>query len=91
MDTTGKVKKVDIEASGENANGPWVRRGVAVQPVNSEKVLFFEFSGQDWSNRLGELKEGQMVTVRWDVESREFEGKWYTKLRGYGLQVYQQT
>lgn len=91
MDTTGKVKKVDIEVTGENTNGPWVRRGVVVQPVNSEKVLFFEFSGQDWSNRLGELKEGQMVTVRWDVESRGFKGKWYTKLRGYGLQVYQQT
>lgn len=89
METTGKVKKVDIAVSGENANGVWVRRGIAVQPVNSEKCLYFEFNGEDWSKRLGELEEGQMVTVRWDVESREFEGKWYTKLHGYGLQLYQ--
>lgn len=89
METTGKVKKVDIEVSGENANGVWVRRGVVVQPVNSEKCLYFEYNGQDWSDRLGELEEGQMVTVRWDAESREYEDKWYTKLHGYGLQVYQ--
>ena len=89
METTGKVKKVDIEVSGENANGVWVRRGVVVQPVNSEKCLYFEYTGQDWSDRLDELEEGQMVTVRWDAESREYEDKWYTRLHGYGLQVYQ--
>lgn len=89
METTGKVKVVTPEVSGENVNGVWVRRGVVVQPANSEKCLHFEFNGEDWSKRLGDLKEGQMVTVRWDCESREFEGKWYTRLHGYGLQAYQ--
>lgn len=90
METTGKVKAVTPEVSGENANGVWVRRGIVVLPTNSEKYLYFEFNGEDWSKRLSELKEGQMVTVRWDCESREFENKWYTRLHGYGLQVYQQ-
>lgn len=90
METTGKVKVIAAEVSGQTDNGIWVRRGIAVQPTNSEKCLFFEFNGEDWSKRLGELKEGQMVTVRWDCESQEFKGKWYTRLHGYGLQVYQQ-
>ena len=80
---------IDAEISGETKNGIWVRRGIAVQPTNSERCLFFEFNGEDWSKRLGELKEGQTVTVRWDCESREFNGNWYTRLHGYGLQVYQ--
>lgn len=90
METTGKVNVVTSEVVGENSNGVWVRRGIAVQPTNSEKRLYFEFNGEDLSKRLGELKEGQMVTVRWDCESHEYGGKWYTRLHGYGLQVYQQ-
>lgn len=88
METTGKVKVITPEVSGEGANGVWVRRGVVLQPVNSEKSIHFEFNGEDWSKRLGELKEGRMVTVRWDAESREFEGKWFTRLHGYGLQEW---
>lgn len=89
METTGTIKKVDIEVSGENENGRWTRRGIVVQPNGSNKCLYFEFGGEDWSKRLETLQEGQLVTILWDAESREYEGKWYTKLRGWGLQAFQ--
>lgn len=90
MEITGTIYKVLDPVSGESDNGFWMRRGVVLQPVNTQKKVCIEFSGEDWSERLGNLKEGDMVKVNFAPESNEFEGKWYTRLKGYAMRVYGQ-
>lgn len=90
MKAIGKVKVVTDEVSGETKKGVWCRRGLAIEMLEGEKHLYFEFSGEDNSQKLAALEPGTLVEVRYEIESREFEGAWYTRLRGIGLTPYQQ-
>lgn len=88
MENTGKIYKVLDPVSGESENGFWTRRGLVMQPGGTQKKVCVEFSGEDWSEKLGNLKEGDMVTVFFSPESNEHGGRWYTRLKGYAMSVY---
>lgn len=89
MEITGTIYKVLDPVSGESENGFWMRRGLVLQPVTTEKKACIEFLGEDWSEKLGNLKEGDMAKVHFAPESNENGGRWYTRLKGYALCVYE--
>ena len=91
METHGYVHKVLDPVTGETEKGFWSRRGLVITPVNTEKKLCIEFSGEEWSEKLGTLKEKQFVKVNFAAESTEYEDKWYTRLKGYALQQFNAT
>ena len=88
MEIIGTIKKVLDPVSGENEKGFWTRRAVIIEPVNTQRNICVEYSGEEWSKKLGALDEGELLKVYFNVESNEFEGKWYTRLKGYGMQPF---
>lgn len=82
MEITGKLLKgIDI-TEGTSARGAW-RKGQFVLERDDEyrtKVAFITFSNEV-IEQLRPLQPGAAMTVTFTVESREFNGRWYTDLR----------
>jgi hypothetical protein len=80
----GKVAKILEEQSGESKNGPWRKRD-----------FILETSGQypkqvcitQWGDNIdqSEVKEGEQVTASIDIQSREYNGKWYTDVKAWKI------
>lgn len=73
------------EGIGKNGN-PW-----KVQPYVGEtqeqyaKKVCFEVFGEDRITN-NPCSEDEVVTVSYDIESREFNGRWYTSIRAWKIQ-----
>ena len=85
LDLNGKVLKVLPEQSGTGKNGAWVKQDFVVETEEQfpKKVCF-----SSWGDKVAEVKnltEGEMITISFNAESREFNGKWYTDLRAWKI------
>lgn len=84
MDLTAKLIQIIPPVSGMGKNGEWKRQNVIFETdgMYPKKVCITL-----WGDKVGDplLKEGAMLTVSFDVESREFNGNWYTDLRAWRL------
>ena len=74
--------------TGSGKNGPWKKQDFVIETTDTypKKVCLAA-----WGDKidLNKIKPGQTVKVLFDVESREYNGKWYTDLKAYGLQPAQ--
>ena len=80
MELTGKVFKIGELETGEGKNGTWKKQQVIVEVDNgkySKKVAL-----QVWNDLTKyDLKEGETKTFFIDLESREFNSKWFTDVK----------
>lgn len=49
-----------------------------------EQVMEFAFSNKNMA-KLDGLKKGDVVNVKWDIDSREYNGRVYTNLNGWAV------
>lgn len=85
MRVLGKVHFLDEVISGTSDNGnSWEKQTVVVRvPGESEdRFLAIEFMGERKTQVTRLLQVGQTVDVSFAINSREFQGKWYTRLDG---------
>jgi hypothetical protein len=82
MELTGKIIQLLEEKSGESAKGPWRKQEYIIETNGQypKKVCFMA-----WSDKIDEfaIKEGDTVTVSIDLESREYNGRWYTDVKAW--------
>ena len=82
MELTGKIIHLLEEKSGESAKGPWRKQEYIIETNGQypKKVCFMA-----WSDKIDEfaIKEGDTVTVSIDLESREYNGRWYTDVKAW--------
>ena len=80
-----EIKGIEIlpEKSGQSANGEWRKQEHIFETDTSYPKRFALWPGrQDWEfNRTCEN-----VEVSVDLESREYNGRWYTDVKGEGFQ-----
>ncbi len=71
--------------TGQGKNGEWRKQDFVIetQAQYPKKVCI-----SVWGDKIDQssLKEGQDVTVSFDVESREFNGKWYTDVKAWKIE-----
>jgi len=87
LDITGKlIQKLDI-ASGEGARGSWSRQEVIIETIEQyPRKICISF----WSDRISDLEKinlGDTITVSVNIDSRETNGRWYTSVRAWRVQV----
>lgn len=77
----GTVKQVNPLETGEGKSGTWKKRGfvLAFKDGNYDKSVYIE-GMSDKADQIGHLVIGQQIRVYWNVESREYNGKFYTNL-----------
>jgi hypothetical protein len=82
MNIVGIFIKALPEISGVSDRGEWVRGGLVIETQGSypTKVAFTAF-GEERVGAVRTLGAGELVSVDFSPESREYGGKWYTDLR----------
>ena len=82
MELTGKIVQVLPEKSGTSARGQWRKQEYILEvPGDYPKQVCFMVWG-DKIDQFG-VQEGQEVTVSIDLESREYNGRWYTDVKAW--------
>jgi hypothetical protein len=82
LELTGKIIQILPEKSGTSARGQWRKQEYVIEiPGDYPKQVCFMVWG-DKIDQFG-IQQGQDVTVHFDLESREFNGRWYTDVKAW--------
>jgi len=82
MQLTGKLIHILPLQTGQGKNGEWKKQDVVVEiPGTYPKKLCFSM----WGDKINEsvLQIGNDLDINFDVESREYNGKWYTDVKAW--------
>lgn len=85
MEITGKIIQVLPEQSGvsKTSGKEWKLQAYVLETQEQyPKKVHFEIFGDD-RIKSNQCKIDDMVTVSFDIESREFNGRWYTSIRAW--------
>jgi len=86
MDITGKLVQILPVQTGMGKNGEWRKCSFIIEIVDSKfpkKVCILAW--KDLVDQVQKLTEGSQLTVSFDVESREYNGKWYTDVKAWKI------
>lgn len=85
MEFEGIVYRVLPVVKGTSQRGEWVKQEVVFElPGEFNRKLCVGFWG-DKAQEAGTLKPGEKVSVAINLESREYNGRWYTEARAWKL------
>lgn len=82
MDITGKVINLLPLQSGQGKNGVWRKQEFILEtPGQYPKKVCLSL----WGDKVDEIKltPGETITASVNVESREYNGRWYTEVRAW--------
>ncbi|MEG2178493.1 MAG: DUF3127 domain-containing protein [Bacteroidales bacterium] len=86
MQLTARLINVLPVQTGQGKNGPWKKQDIIVETDGQypKKVCI-----AIWGDKVNEsvLVVGTILTISFDVESREFNGKWYTDVKAWRVEV----
>jgi hypothetical protein len=86
LDVTGRIVQVLELQTGASARGDWKRQEFILE---TEEQYPHKICISLWGDRVGDIagiQAGELVTVSVALESREFNGRWYTDVRGWKIQ-----
>lgn len=83
MEIVGKIIQALPEMTGTSkAGNPWKKREYVLETQeNYPKKVHFDFFGEKADQYP--LSVGQVIKLSFDIESREYQGRWYTSIRGW--------
>ena len=83
MEIKGKIIAVLEEKSGEGKNGTWKSQDAVLETGDQypKKVAF-----NMYGDKIVPLLVGDEVVVSFDVESKEFNGRWFTNLKAWKIE-----
>ena len=85
MEFEGVVYKIMPPTSGTSARGEWKRQDVIFElPQEFSRKICVTFFNKE--SDVAMLREGMTCTVSVNIESREFNGRWYTDVRAWRIQ-----
>lgn len=83
MEVTGKIILALPEMSGTSKSGnPWKKREYVLETQETyPRKIHFDFFG-DRADQFP-LNVGDVIKLSFDIESREYNGRWFTSIRGW--------
>lgn len=85
MEFEGLVFRILPVVSGSSARGAWKKQDVVFEiPGEFNRKICVTFFG-DRAEDAATLKEGDTAEVSVNVESREYNGRWYTDVRAWKM------
>jgi len=84
MEISGLIVAILPLQTGEGKNGTWTKQTAVLETAGQypKKVAFDMFG-----DKIKELKIGDVVNVKFDIDSREFNGKWYTNIGAWAVET----
>ncbi len=86
MQLTAKLTQLLPVQTGQGKNGPWKKQDIIVETEGKfpKKVCM-----AIWGDKVDvrHLQIGKQLNISFDVESREFNGKWYTDVKVFKIEA----
>ena len=86
MQLTAKLIQLLPLQIGTGKNGEWKKQDIIVEtPGNYPKKVCISI----WGDRINpdQLKPGNELKIDFDIESREFNNRWYTDVKAWKIEV----
>lgn len=87
MQLQAKLVQLLPVQTGEGKNGTWKKRDIIVETEGQypKKVCV-----SIWGDKADEsvLQVGNMLNISFDVESREYNGRWYTDVKAWKVEGF---
>ncbi len=91
MEITGRLfKKTELqEGTAKSTGNPWKKREFIIETLDNypKKVCFSLMN--DRVHLIDQYQDDSIITVSFDIESREYEGRWFTSLRAWKVDFAQ--
>ncbi|HMM10841.1 MAG TPA: DUF3127 domain-containing protein [Bacteroidales bacterium] len=86
LEITGRFVQLGQRTSGEGRNGTWTKQELIVETLDQypRKICFVCWG--DLADKVREYNAGDMLKLQFSIESREFNGRWYTDVKPYRLE-----
>lgn len=89
MEIIGKVLQLGTLTEGNSPRGPWKKQELIIETLEQfpKKVCLI-----CWGDRVNDANSffvGQTIKAQIRIESREFNGKWYTDVTAFRLDLDQ--
>jgi hypothetical protein len=84
MEITGRILKLLTLQSGEGKNGTWKKQEFILETsAQIPRKICFSL----WGDKIDQFKlaEGDEAEVSFDLESREFNNRWYTEAKAWKI------
>lgn len=83
MEIRGKIiVKLPLQSGTSKAGNPWSKQEYVLETMEAyPKRVHFDFFGER-ANQYP-LEVGDLIDLSFDIESREYNGRWYTSIRGW--------
>ncbi|MCH8331989.1 MAG: DUF3127 domain-containing protein [Bacteroidetes bacterium] len=87
MEIQGNIVQINPEQSGEGKNGTWRKQEFIIES-NTESKYPKKVCITMWGDKIDQfaLSEGESVKVAIDIESREYNGRWYTDVKAWKVE-----
>lgn len=73
--------------NGTSARGPWSKQDFIVETIEQyPRKICMNVWGQDKVSELASYNAGEQLLVSVNIESREYNGRWYTDVRAWRIQ-----
>lgn len=85
MELQGRIIKVCDPRTGtaKSTGNPWVSQDYVLETHDQfPRRMMFNVFGDDKIKEF-DIKEGEEVTVSFDINAREFNGRWYNDIRAW--------
>ncbi len=82
---TGEVTKVLEEETGEGKNGTWRKQSFILKTPGDYPKEICVIQWGDSIDKFG-VKSGETITAHIDIQSREFNNRWYTDVKAWKIE-----
>lgn len=92
MELTGKIIAVMEAKSGisQRTGNPWMTQEYVIEvPGTYPRRCMFNIFGEERIKQFN-IQVGEELTVQFDIDAREYNGKWYNDIRAYNVVRQQQ-
>lgn len=92
MDLTGKIIAVLPPQEGEGKNGTWKKQDYVIEYYTQNSQYSKKMCFNLWGDRIDQfnIQEGQELTISFDIDCREWNGRWFNDIRAWRVMPAQQ-
>lgn len=86
LEISGKLVQIQPEQTGQGQNGPWLKQNFVIETQEQFPKKVCITCWNDKAEILKQLKVGEELKVAINIESREYNGKWYTDVKAWKIE-----
>jgi hypothetical protein len=86
LEISGRLVTVLPEQTGNGRNGVWKKQDFVIELAGPYPKKVCMTAWGDKADALLEASTGDELKVSFDVESREYNGRWYTDLKAWKIE-----